>query len=215
MALVPVVEVPTRKASEVDELLRFRLRKSIPFEVREARLAYATAGDSAADTIVVATAFGPVVAQYEEVCRSLGLEPGLVEMAGLALARAAFPAPASGDGLLVNWDDGLRDARPRAERVADPGADAVRRRGRLAGATSSARCRAPSSTIASGWADPGLTTAFVRSAVVPAGRRRGRAGLRGRVRARGAGRVDALRRGARPRCRRRWPRAAASLGAPE
>ena len=106
VALVPAVEVPTRKAAEIDELLRFRLRKSIPFEVREARLAYATAGESATDTIVVATAFGPVVDQYEEACRSLSLEPGLVEIAGLALARAAFPAPGSGDGLLVNWDDG-------------------------------------------------------------------------------------------------------------
>ena len=105
VALVPAVEVPTRKPSEIDEVLRFRMRKSIPFEVREARLAYAAGGDSAADTIVVATAFGPVVDQYEEACRSLGLEPGLVEIAGLALARAAFAAPASGDGLLVNWDE--------------------------------------------------------------------------------------------------------------
>ena len=115
VALVPAVEVPTRKAAELDELLRFRLRKSIPFEVREARLAYATAGDRPADTIVAATAFGPVVEQYEEACRSLGLEPGLVEIAGLALARAAFSPSSSGDGLLVNWDDGYRDVRREAE----------------------------------------------------------------------------------------------------
>jgi type IV pilus assembly protein PilM len=106
VTLVPVVEVRA-KASEMDELLRFRLRKSVPFEVRDARLAYVTAGGTAADTIVVATACGPVVAQYEEVCRSLGLEPGLVEIGGLALVRAAFPpASAEGDGLLVNWDEG-------------------------------------------------------------------------------------------------------------
>jgi hypothetical protein len=106
VALVPAVEVPARKPSEIDEVLRFRLRKSVPFEVREARLAYAAASDGAADTIVVATAFAPVVDQYEEACRSLGLEPGLVEVAGLALARAAFAPPAAGDGLLVNWDEG-------------------------------------------------------------------------------------------------------------
>jgi hypothetical protein len=166
VALVPVVEVPTRKASEVDELLRFRLRKTIPFEVREARLAYATAEDKAADTIVVATACGPVVAQYEEVCRSLSLEPGLVEIAGLALARAAFPASSSGDGLLVNWDEGYvtivlaRDGWPILLRtlsgaaVASPG-DVIREvsstliyyRERLGGS--------------------GVTTAFVRSAAFP------------------------------------------------
>jgi type IV pilus assembly protein PilM len=106
VTLVPAVEVPSRKPRDVDELLRFRLRKSIPFDVREARIAYAVAGDTAADTIAVAAALGPVVAQYEEACRGLGLEPGLVEIAGLALVRAAFPAGASGDGLLVNWDDG-------------------------------------------------------------------------------------------------------------
>jgi hypothetical protein len=106
VSLVPVVEVPASKGSQMDELLRFRLRKSIPFEIRDARLAYDSAGTAAADTYVVATAAGPVVGQYEEVCRSLGLEPGLVEIAGLALARVAFPAPVSGDGLLVNWEDG-------------------------------------------------------------------------------------------------------------
>jgi len=166
VALVPAVEVPTRKAAEIDELLRFRLRKSIPFEVREARLAYALAGDRSADTIVAATAFGPVVDQYEEVCRSLGLEPGLVEIAGLALARAAFPPPASGEGLLVNWDEGYvtivltRNGWPILLRtlsggsVASPG-DVVREvsstliyyRERLGGS--------------------GVTAAFVRSAVFP------------------------------------------------
>jgi hypothetical protein len=166
VALVPAVEVPARKAAEIDELLRFRLRKSIPFEVREARVAYAAAGDGAADTIVVATAFGPVVDQYEEACRSLGLEPGLVEIAGLALVRAAFPAPAFGDALLVNWDEGYvtlvlaRNGWPILLRtlsgaaVGSPG-DVVREvsstliyyRERLGGA--------------------GVTTAFVRSAVFP------------------------------------------------
>ena len=166
VALVPAVEVPARKAGEIDELLRFRLRKSIPFEVRAARLAYATAGASAADTIVVATAFSPVVDQYEEACRVLGLEPGLVEIAGLALVRAAFPPPASGDGLLVNWEEGYvtlvltRNGWPILLRmlsgaaVASPG-DVVREvsstliyyRERLGGS--------------------GVTTAFVRSAVFP------------------------------------------------
>ena len=47
-----------------------------------------------------------IVDSYEEVCRSLGLEPGLVELSGLALCRSAFGAGASGDRLLVNWDEG-------------------------------------------------------------------------------------------------------------
>jgi hypothetical protein len=47
-----------------------------------------------------------IVDGYEEVCRSLGLEPGLVELSGLALCRSAFGAGSSGDRLLVNWDEG-------------------------------------------------------------------------------------------------------------
>ena len=167
VALVPVIEVPSRKAAEIDELLRFRLRKSVPFEVREARLAYAIAGDRPADTIVVATAFGPVVEQYEEACRSLGLEPGLVEIAGLALARAAFPPPASGDGLLVNWDEGYvtiavaRNGWPVLLRTLSG----------AAAASPSDVIREVSSTLIyyrERLGGSGITAAFVRSAVIPA-----------------------------------------------
>ena len=106
VALVPAVEVPARKPAELDEILRFRLRKTMPFEVRDARVAHAAPGNGPSDVLVVAAAAGPVVAGYEEVCRSLGLAPGLVEVAGMALARAAFSGRADGDGLLVNWDEG-------------------------------------------------------------------------------------------------------------
>ena len=166
VTLVPSVEVAARKAKEIDELLRFRLRKSIPFEIREARLAYAVAGQAPSATIVVATAFGPVVAQYEEACRGLGLEPGLVEIAGLALVRAAFPAPSSGDGLLVNWEEGYvtlvlaRDGWPILLRTLSGAA-----------ATSSGDVvREVSSTLIyyrERLGGAGITSAFVRSSLFP------------------------------------------------
>jgi len=105
VALVPAAELETGRAGELDELVRFRLRKSLPFDVREARLAHVRS-PRAADPLLAVAALGSVVAAYEEVCRSLGLEPGLVELGALALARAAFPPGSSGDGLLVNWDTG-------------------------------------------------------------------------------------------------------------
>ena len=166
VALVPVVEVPRGKASGMDELLRFRLRKSIPFEVRDARLAHATAGATAGDTIVVAAAFGPVVDQYEDVCRSLGLEPGLVEIAGLALVRAAFPPGAQGDGLLVNWDEGYvtlvlaRNGWPVLLRTLSAGSVA----------TPAAVVREVSSTLIyyrERLGGSGIATAYVRSAAHP------------------------------------------------
>ena len=106
ITLVPAAEVAPQKGATMDEVLRFRLRKSMPFEVKDARLAYAAPNGRPNDSMVVAAASSAVVAGYEDVCRSLGLAPGLVEVAGMALARAAFPEGTSGDGLLVNWDDG-------------------------------------------------------------------------------------------------------------
>jgi hypothetical protein len=166
VALVPAVEVQAGKAAELDEVLRFRLRKSVPFEVRDARLAYAAGGARANDSIVVAAASGPVVAEYEEACRSVGLEPGLVEIAGLALARAAFPPPFSGDGLLVNWDDGFlslvlaRDGWPIL----------VRTLSGAAVAKSADALREVSSTLIyyrERLGGAGIVAAFVRSTILP------------------------------------------------
>ena len=168
VTLVPAVEVQPRKPREIDELLRFRLRKSIPFDIRDARVAYAIGGDTPADTIVVAATLGPVVAQYEEACRGLGLEPGLVEIAGLALVRAAFPARVPGDGLLVNWDEGyvtlvlVRDGWPILLRT-------------LSGAAAASPAevmREVSSTLIyyrERLGGSGIASAFVRSSVVSPG----------------------------------------------
>ena len=167
IALVPAVEVPARKPAEVHDILRFRLRKSVPFEVRDARIAYAAAGDRPNDTMVVAAAAAVVVDGYEDVCRSLGLAPGLVEVAGVALARAAFPPGTAGDGLLVNWDDGYltlilaRDGWPILARTLS---------GAAAAAPADAR-RELSSTLVyyrERLGGTGLAGAFVRSTVFPA-----------------------------------------------
>jgi type IV pilus assembly protein PilM len=91
VAIIPAAELAGRP-SEMDELLRFRLRKSLPFDVREARVGYVRSPR--------------VLDAYEDVCRSLGLEPGLVELSGLALCRSAFGPGSKGDRLLVNWDEG-------------------------------------------------------------------------------------------------------------
>ena len=72
---------------------------------------------------MVVAAMSSVVDAYEDVCRSLGLEPGLVELSGLALCRSAFGSGSSGDRLLVNWDEGyatlilVRDGWPLLART--------------------------------------------------------------------------------------------------
>jgi hypothetical protein len=105
VALLPAAELGTARASELDEVVRFRLRKSLPFDVHDARVAHVRSARPQ-DPVVTVAALDSVVTGYEDVCRSLGLEPGLVELSALALCRAAFAPDAEGDRLLVNWDEG-------------------------------------------------------------------------------------------------------------
>jgi len=102
-----------RRSGEANEMIRFRLHKALPFDVRAARLAWEP---GPGDQVLVAVALDEVVDQYEGVMRELGFHPGLVEAASLALLSASAEGP--GDRLLVNWDDGyvsfvlVRDGRP-------------------------------------------------------------------------------------------------------
>lgn len=105
VALVPAAEVKGNR-SQVDELVRFRLRKAVPFDVREARVATVAGGGRSGDPLMVGAIYRPVLEGYESACHAVGLHPGLVELSGLALLSAAFgPRPAA-DRLLVNWDEG-------------------------------------------------------------------------------------------------------------
>jgi hypothetical protein len=105
VALLPAGDVGGHGRAQTEELIRFRLRKSVPFDIREARLAFTSAGARGTD-VVVAAIHRPVLEGYEEACRSAGLEPGLVELSGLALLGASFAGRGGEDRLLVNWDEG-------------------------------------------------------------------------------------------------------------
>jgi type IV pilus assembly protein PilM len=97
--LIPPTDLADPK-TPLGDLVRFRLRKSLPFDVREARVAHAGGGPF---HVAVAMADG-VLANYEQALARAGLEAGLVELSGLALVEA-MGAPA-GDVLLLNWEPG-------------------------------------------------------------------------------------------------------------
>ena len=105
VALVPAAEVKGNRA-QIEELVRFRLRKAVPFEVREAHVASVAGGARSGDPLMVGAIYRPVLEGYETACRALGLHPGLVELSGLALMTAAFAPRPTADRLLVNWDEG-------------------------------------------------------------------------------------------------------------
>lgn len=91
-----------RRSAEADEVVRFRLHKALPFDVRAARLAWEP---GAAGQVLVAVALDEVVKQYEESLEALGFHVGLVEAASLALLDVGGDE-SSEDRLLVNWDVG-------------------------------------------------------------------------------------------------------------
>jgi Tfp pilus assembly PilM family ATPase len=103
--LVPTRELGKTKAADIDQVLRFRLKGRVPFEVRDARLTW-TAADPRGETILVCMISQAILSGYEAVCQQAGLTPGLVELSGLALLRSVERQRAQGDRLLINWDEG-------------------------------------------------------------------------------------------------------------
>jgi type IV pilus assembly protein PilM len=101
VARVAVTELPAvpRSRAELVELLKFRMKKSLPFETDHARIAFEPLQGKSFLTGVMHEA---VVSQYEDVLAGLGLHVGLV-----------LPASVSLLGLL----------RPVARRELAPGSD--------------------------------------------------------------------------------------------
>jgi type IV pilus assembly protein PilM len=106
IALLPATEVAAKSRAASEELIRFRLRKSVPFDIREAHIAFQSPGTRSEDTVLVAAVFKPVLDAYEGACRAAGVHAGLVELSGLTLLNAAFGGLPTADRLLINWDDG-------------------------------------------------------------------------------------------------------------
>jgi type IV pilus assembly protein PilM len=73
------------KAAEAVPVLRFRLRKMVPFDVEPAALSYQILVQTESTVKVLATVMpGPILAEYEAVARSAGYEPGAVLPSSLA-----------------------------------------------------------------------------------------------------------------------------------
>lgn len=78
------------KADEALPVLKFRLRKSVPFDVEQAGISYQVLSEGSARLetqwkVLAAIMPGPVLAEYEGVVRSAGYEPGVVLPATLAV----------------------------------------------------------------------------------------------------------------------------------
>ena len=107
VSLVPSSELASKDPAEVEDMLRFRLRKAVPFDIKGARLSFQMPRALAPDGLVVAVIVArSILDGYEQALTDLGLQPGLIELAGLSIQSAVEAARPAGDRLVVNWEDG-------------------------------------------------------------------------------------------------------------
>ena len=103
-----------RKAEEAIPILRWRLKKSVPFEAEETLISFMRQAprDEGVD-IVTGLARLRIVREYESLVESVGMSPGVVMSSTLAAVPllAGRPARAPGAGCGHDADDGDRSRR--------------------------------------------------------------------------------------------------------
>jgi type IV pilus assembly protein PilM len=83
MMLLDFEALPT-KADEIAPVIRFRLKKSLPFDVDQATLSYDIIRTNGVIRAVAAVSPREIIAEYEKAFRDAGYEPGVVLPSSLA-----------------------------------------------------------------------------------------------------------------------------------
>jgi type IV pilus assembly protein PilM len=89
------------KAQEAESVVRFRLKKSLPFDVDKAKVSYQAQQSGGGLRVIAAVALTTVVEDYEAVFREAGYSPGVVMPSMLAALGAA---DSKGPTLVVKVD---------------------------------------------------------------------------------------------------------------
>jgi Tfp pilus assembly PilM family ATPase len=107
VSLVRFEQVPS-KAQDLDQLVRWQVRKTAPFAIEEAQIAYVKGIRAGAEQeFVVSLARRDVVQEYEALAADAGAHAGIVDLSTFNVINATLAAPppatlAGGDWLLVN-----------------------------------------------------------------------------------------------------------------
>ena len=105
VSLVPFETVPARD-EDLRGLIIWQVRKSAPFRVEDAQVAYMPGGPHGENgrTFVVTLARQDIVRQYEDACAAAGLHAGIVDLASFNVINAVLAGRArpDRDWLLVN-----------------------------------------------------------------------------------------------------------------
>lgn len=76
------------KPQDAENVVRFRLKKSLPFDVDEARISYQSLKSNGLVQVIAAVVLPSVLDEYESILRDAGLHPGFVFPSTLAALRA-------------------------------------------------------------------------------------------------------------------------------
>jgi type IV pilus assembly protein PilM len=95
------------RAQDLDQLIRWQMRKAAPFRIEDAQVAWTESGPAAGGghEYLVVLARRDVVESYERACDAAGVHAGLIEIASLSIVNAALaiqPSATPGDWLLVH-----------------------------------------------------------------------------------------------------------------
>ncbi len=111
VSLLRFEEVPAR-AADLDRLIRWRARKTAPFRIEDAQVAWAPGAplDGGGREFVVSLMRRDVVEEYEAACARGGAHAGVVDLASFGLIDGLLAAGAASDGdwLLVHAAGGYR-----------------------------------------------------------------------------------------------------------
>ena len=103
VSLIRFDKVP-EKASDLDQLIRWQVRKAAPFRIEDAQVTWqpgAAAGGGREYLVTVARR--DIVQGYEQACEAAGVHAGIVDLASFNLVNAVLASgTAAGDWLLVH-----------------------------------------------------------------------------------------------------------------
>lgn len=118
VSLVKLQQVPQR-AQDLDQVIRWQVRKSAPFAVDDAQVGY-EAGLQAEDgqDFIVTMARRDVIMEYEELCAAAGADAGIVDLSTFNVVNTVLASGADtrGDWLLVNVAPGWESIAIMRER---------------------------------------------------------------------------------------------------
>src|SRR5215471_6032378 len=98
VSLVKFEKVPGR-AQDLDQLVRWQVRKTAPFPIEEAQVSYVpTLAASDGQEFLVTLARRSVVEEYENLCADAGTHAGIVDLATFNVANAVLAGGAALDG---------------------------------------------------------------------------------------------------------------------